>query len=91
MAVAPTPRRSNSPREAQRQGWPHDYEELVRRVKQRVPSLKQNKAFYEALNELRPESRLARVRLLDINNPKSSKKTYYSDAMVASLLKMAAT
>jgi hypothetical protein len=71
--------------EALRQGWPHDYEELVRRVKQRVPGVKQNAAFHAAHRALSGDGRLARVRLLDINNPKSSKKTYYSDAMVDAL------
>ncbi|QYU70691.1 DUF3644 domain-containing protein [Leptolyngbya sp. 15MV] len=71
--------------EALRQGWPHDYEELVRRVKKRVPGVKQNAAFHAAHRALSSDGRLARVRLLDINNPKSSKKTYYSDAMVDAL------
>lgn len=73
--------------EALRQGWPHDYEELVRRVKQRVPSLKLNEAFHAAHRALRNDGRLARIRLLDINNPRSSKKYYYSDAMVDALAK----
>jgi len=71
--------------EALRQGWPHDYDELMRRVKQRVPGLKQNQAFHAAHKVLRADGRLARVRLLDINNPKSIKKTYYSDAMIDAL------
>ena len=71
--------------EALRQGWPHDYDEFVRRVKQRFPGVKQNQTFHNALKALCADGRLARVRLLDINNPKSNKKTYYSDAMVDSL------
>lgn len=78
--------------EALRQGWPHDYEELVGRVKQRVPGLKQNNDFHAAHRTLSANGRLARVRLLDINNPRSSKKTYYSDAMVDALAaRLAAT
>jgi hypothetical protein len=47
--------------------------------------VKQNAAFHAAHRALSGDGRLARVRLLDINNPKSSKKTYYSDAMVDAL------
>jgi hypothetical protein len=72
--------------EALRQGWPHGYAELVRRVRKRVPGFKLNADFQAAHRSLRGDSRLARVRLLDINNPKSTKKTYYSDAMVDALL-----
>jgi len=71
--------------EALRQGWPHDYRELVRRVQKLVPRLKQNQAFHAAHKALCADGRFARVRLLDINNPKSSKKTYYSDAMIHAL------
>ena len=57
----------------------------MRCVKQRFPGVKQNQAFHRAHKALCVDGRLARVRLLDINNPKSSKKTYYSDAMVDAL------
>jgi hypothetical protein len=72
--------------EALRTGWPHDYRELVRRVQKLVPGLKQNKAFHTAHKALSADGRFAQVRLLDINNPRSSRKTYYSDAMVHALV-----
>ena len=65
-----------------RQRWPHDYKQLTAMVKQRIPGLKINKAFHDAVRPLSREERFARVRWLDIDNPRSGKKTYYSPAMV---------
>ncbi len=69
-----------------RQRWPHDYKQLTSMVKQRVPGLKINKAFNDAVRLLSGEERFARVRWLDINTPKSGKKTYYSPAMVDAIV-----
>ena len=69
-----------------RRRWPHDYEQMVMLVRKRVPGLLTNRAFHAAVRTLCREERFARDRRLDLNNPKSTtKKTYYSDAMIDAL------
>jgi hypothetical protein len=74
-----------------RRHWPHDYDRMVALVRKRVPGLLQNKAFHAAVKALRSEERFSRDRRLDLNNPKSTtKKTYYSDAMIDALARQLA-
>jgi len=68
-----------------RRHWPHDHQELVKRIRQRVPGLKLNRDFHAEKKTLAENPRHARIRYLDFNNPKSTKKTFYSDAMVDAL------
>lgn len=65
-----------------RERWPHDYARLLALLKSRLPEMKQNNAFHALKRSLETDENFARVRLLDFNNPKSSKKTYYGVAMV---------
>ena len=68
--------------EVLRQRWPYDHRQLTALVKERVSGLRINRAFHAAISSFSSEERFARVRWLDINTPKSGKKTYYSPAMV---------
>lgn len=69
-----------------RRRWPHDHKSMVDQVRKRVPGVLVNKAFHAGVRALRGEERFARDRRLDLNNPKSTtKKTYYSDAMIDAL------
>lgn len=67
--------------------WPLDYKKTVALVKSRLPGVVVNKIFHDHLRQLRTDERFAKDRQLDLNNPKSSsKKTYYSCAMVDALV-----
>lgn|GEM_PF-1674993 len=70
-----------------RRRWPHDYDKMVTLVRKRVPTVRVNREFHAAVKALRGNERFARDRRLDLNNPKSTtKKTYYSDAMIDALV-----
>lgn len=68
-----------------RRRWPLDYAGLVKQLTKRIPGFKQDMRFHAAKRSRCSDERFAKDRLLDINNPKSSKKTYYSQAMVDAL------
>jgi hypothetical protein len=69
-----------------RRRWPYDYKKMVTLVRKRVPGLVVNQAFHATLKQLGCEPRFAQDRRLDLNNPKSTtKKTYYSDALIDAL------
>lgn len=65
-----------------RRRWPLDYAALVKQLAKLIPGFKQDKRFHAAKRARCRDERFAKDRLLDFNNPKSTKKTYYSQAML---------
>lgn len=58
--------------------YPLTYNELTQKLKNKYVNFKQNNKFYKIKSDLETNEKYAKARFLDINNPKSSKKTYYS-------------
>lgn len=65
-----------------RRRWPFDYAALIKQLSKRIPGFKQDKRFHDEKRARSSDEQYAKDRLLDINNPKSTKKTYYSQAML---------
>jgi hypothetical protein len=65
--------------------YPWDYAELTHQCKQRYPGFKVNKSYHERRKCLAQDQRYAYVRALDPHNPKSTKKTFYSQAILEKL------
>ena len=68
--------------------FPHDYANLKKRAKQRIPGLKFNQAFNKAVEVLKADSNHCYIRKLYPWNPNSSvSTTLYSDSAVEALYK----
>lgn len=61
-----------------RKRYPWTYEDLLKKTKVRYSNFKQNKKFYEHLQEVKSNPKLHYERKLDPNNPKSPTKPFYS-------------
>lgn len=61
-----------------RKKFPITYKELTDKAKVRYSDFKQNLSFHEILNKVKGNEKLCHERRLDPNDPKSSKKLYYS-------------
>jgi hypothetical protein len=68
-----------------RQKYRLTYIELVAECKKRYADFKLDKSFYAIKKALEGDIRLAKMRLLDPGNPKSSKKMFYSEAILGKL------
>lgn len=67
--------------------WPLTYDEMVAKVRSRVPGLKRNRDFHELVRELKADERYAKDRRLNLKDPNSkSVKPYFSQAMVDALV-----
>lgn len=58
--------------------YPWSYADLTSRLRQRYPNFKQSKKFHSIKVRLEKDEKLCRVRLLDPNKPKGSKKKFYN-------------
>ena len=65
-----------------REKYPLTYANLTKKLKGRYIDFKQNDKFYKIKTNLEQDEKYAKARFLDINNPKSSKKTYYSPEII---------
>jgi hypothetical protein len=63
--------------------YPLDYQRLVRILNSRYTDFKTNKKFYDLKKQLIKDAKYCRSRYLDPANPKSSKKDFYSPAIIA--------
>ena len=63
------------------ESYPWSYFELQAQLKKRKPDMKFNAKFHSIKKPLMAEKGLVHSRLLDPNNPKSSKKDFYSPNM----------
>lgn len=61
-----------------RRKYPWDYYELTRRLENRYIDFKQNKKYHSIRMPLKSDPRYVKTRLLDPNNPKSTKKDFYN-------------
>lgn len=62
--------------------YPLTYDEVVKKLKSRYFDFKQNDKFHKIKKVLEGNPKYAKARLLDFNNPKSSRKTYYSPEII---------
>ncbi len=65
-----------------RQQYPWGYHELTQRLKSRYIDFKINQKYHYIRKPLKSDPRYVRVRYLDSENPKSSKKDYYNPNIV---------
>lgn len=68
-----------------RQRYRLTYSELVAECKKRYANFKLDKNFHAIKKVLETDIRYAKMRLLDSSNPKSSKKIFYSEAILRKL------
>lgn len=61
-----------------RDKYPWDYRQLSDRLKSRYTDFKENAKYHEIRANLQDDQRYAHIRLLDMENPSSGKKTYFS-------------
>jgi len=62
--------------------YPLDYRALVKELSKRYSDFKTNSKFHKLRKELMKDKKLSRTRYLDPNNPKSSRKDFYSPDIV---------
>jgi hypothetical protein len=68
-----------------RQKYRLTYDELVNECKKRYSDFKLDKKFFATKKALEADLRYAKMRFLDPGNPKSSKKWFYSEAILHKL------
>ena len=61
--------------------YPWDYKTVVKECKKRYSNYKQGKTFNSAMKEVKQSPQLCYKRFLDPDNPKSSKKEFYSTSV----------
>lgn len=61
--------------------YPWDYKTVVKECKKRYSNYKQGKTFNSAMKEVKQAPQLCYKRFLDPDNPKSSKKEFYSTSV----------
>ena len=61
--------------------YPWNYKTVVEECKKRYSNFKQGKTFNSAMKEVKQSSQLCYKRFLDPDNPKSSKKEFYSTSI----------
>lgn len=61
-----------------RDRYPWDYRQLSDRLKSRYTDFKENAKYHKIRATLQDDQRYAHVRLLDMENPSSGRKTYFS-------------
>jgi hypothetical protein len=64
------------------QNYPMDYQALVRTLRRRYSDFKQDQRFINLRNSLRGNLKFCKMRLLDPAKPRSSRKEFYSEAIV---------
>lgn len=71
--------------EQMRERYPWDYQELTRRCRERYKDFKVNGKYHKIRKSLEGDQRYVYVRYLDSSNPNSSKKAFYSQAILGEL------
>lgn len=62
--------------------YPLDYKALVKELKKRFSDFKINSKFHKIRKEFMKDEALSKTRYLDPNNPKSTKKDFYSPKII---------
>jgi hypothetical protein len=65
-----------------RRRYPLDYKELNRTLRKRYTDFKENQNYHKIRTDLAGNRRYCRLRYLDPNNPKSSKKPFFSKEII---------
>jgi hypothetical protein len=65
--------------------YPWDYRQLTEQCRKRYPVFKADSKYHKLRKSLESDSRFAHVRRLDPRNPKSTRKTFYSQAILDEL------
>lgn len=71
-----------------KQKYPYSYEELKRKIKEKLPDIKLNNQFYNYLKLIKENKEWFMVRLLNPLNPKSSKTGFYSEKAIEKLIEL---
>ena len=71
-----------------KQKYPYSYDELKKRIKEKLPGIKFNTQFYNYLKLIKENKDWYMVRLLNPLNPKSSKTGFYSERAIEKLLEL---
>lgn len=71
-----------------KQKYPYSYDELKKRIKEKLPDIKFNTQFYNYLKLIKENKDWYMVRLLNPLNPKSSKTGFYSERAIEKLLEL---
>ncbi len=71
-----------------KQKYPYSYEELKRKIKEKLPDIKLNTQFYNYLKLIKENKELFMVRLLNPLNPKSQKTGFYSEKAIEKLIEL---
>ncbi len=66
-----------------RERYPWDYRQLTEQCRRRYTDFKADRKYHELRKSLVADPRFAHVRRLDPQNPKSPKKTFYSQAILS--------
>ncbi len=61
-----------------RKFYPYDYRQLTAELRKRYSNFKQTQDFHNLRKKLRSKRKYCFIRLLDPNNPKSTKKDFHS-------------
>jgi hypothetical protein len=64
--------------------FPWSYDDLIKNLKKRYSDFKLNKSFHARRKLIQVDAKLAKERLLDPQNPRSLKKTFYNPNIVNS-------
>ena len=65
--------------------YPWDYRELTEKCRRRYSNFKVDKEYHQLRKSLANNPQFAHIRRLDPQNPKSPKKTFYSQAILREL------
>lgn len=71
-----------------KQKYPYSYDELKKRIKEKLPDIKFNTQFYNYLKLIKENKDWYMVRLLNPLNPKSLKTGFYSKRAIEKLLEL---
>lgn len=71
-----------------KQKYPYSYEDLKRKIKEKLPEIKLNNQFYNYLKLIKGNKEWFMVRLLNPLNPKSTKTGFYSEKAIDKLMEL---
>jgi hypothetical protein len=62
--------------------FPFDYSSLTTKLRERYTNFKEDRNYHDIRKQLMSKEKYCKTRLLDPNNSKSSKKTFYSSEII---------
>jgi hypothetical protein len=65
-----------------REFYPYDYRQLTAELRKRYQNFKENQIYHNLRKRLKEKKELCFTKRLDLNNPKSPKKDFYSEEII---------